>query len=62
MFVFYFPKNVLKSRSDKTDKFPMAANLKGVNEIYKNSLVFVTFWLKAMFLRLLISVWLRAPY
>ena len=37
MSIFYFPKNVLKSRSDKKDKFPIAAKLKAVNEIYKNT-------------------------
>jgi len=37
MVIFCFPKNVLKSRSGKKDKFPMAAKLKAVNEIYKNA-------------------------
>lgn len=46
MVIFCFPKNVLKSCSrqeiieiivDKKDKFPMAAKLKAVSEIYKNT-------------------------
>lgn len=37
MVIFCFPKDVLKSRSDKKDKFPMAAKLKVVNEICKNT-------------------------
>ena len=37
MVIFCFPKNVLNSHSDKKDKFPTAAKLKAVNEIYENT-------------------------